>query len=317
MFQSRPKTKEEKSTKTHVDTIAFSVKEAESWKSPSFQRGIKINDKVTELSKQIATDGGVIPGIITFGVLENVRYLLDGQQRRQAFIMSGKEMGYADIRTCFCDDEAEMADEFVRLNSSLVRMMPDDILRGMEPSHPYLALIREKCPFVGYDFIRRGENSPLLSMSSMLRAWFAAAREAPGSVGMSSAKLAEQLSEKETENLISYLKDGFEAWGKDPEYIRLWQMVNLTLVAWLYRRTVLEAYSHRSARLDRATFRKCMMSLSADSNYLDWLTGRHLGEKDRAPAFQRIKGIIAKRLTLELGTKPSLPSPAWAHGHTK
>ena len=50
---------------------------------------------------------------------------------------------------------AEMGDAFVALNSRLVNMRPDDILRGLEGSIPALQEIRASCPFVGYDQIRQ------------------------------------------------------------------------------------------------------------------------------------------------------------------
>ena len=42
-----------------------------------------------------------------------------------------------------------MAEDFVILNTALVRMGPDDVMRGLEGSVPTLQKIREVCPFVG------------------------------------------------------------------------------------------------------------------------------------------------------------------------
>jgi len=56
------------------------------------------------------------------------------------------------------------------------------------------------------------------------------------------------------------------------------------------------------------------MSISADTLYLDWLVGRKLGERDRSPAYDRIKKAFVKRLEQDMGRKPSLPAPAWANG---
>jgi hypothetical protein len=81
---------------------------------------------------------------------------------------------------------------------------------------------------------------------------------------------------------------------------------------WIYRRMVLDQYSPKTPRLTKDLFRKCLMSLSADENYLDWLVGRSLGERDRSPAYNRIKAAFAKRIEIETGKKPLMPSPAWS-----
>jgi hypothetical protein len=54
------------------------------------------------------------------------------------------------------------------------------------------------------------------------------------------------------------------------------------------------------------------MSISADSTYVDWLLGRHIGERDRSPCYRRIKDIFAARLEAIQGKKPLLPQPSWA-----
>jgi hypothetical protein len=59
-------------------------------------------------------------------------------------------------------------------------------------------------------------------------------------------------------------------------------------------------------------YAKLLMSLSADSQYPDWLVGRNNAQRDMSPAYARIKSAFAKRLELETGKKPSLPQPAWA-----
>src|SRR5439155_2436385 len=42
------------------------------------------NDKVRALAEQVKADGGVMPGIITLGVVDGVTYLIDGQHRRES-----------------------------------------------------------------------------------------------------------------------------------------------------------------------------------------------------------------------------------------
>ena len=68
-------------------------------------------------------------------------------------------------------------------------------------------------------------------------------------------------------------------------------------------------------------FRKCLMSLSADAGYADWLVGRKLGDRDRSPAYSRIKQIFTGRIMDELKVdrnKVFLPQPPWMHssGHS-
>lgn len=59
--------------------------------------------------------------------------------------------------------------------------------------------------------------------------------------------------------------------------------------------------------------KKCLMSVSADSDYLAWLPGRNLSERDRSPCYSRLKVIFSRRLTEDNGGKKQmLPAPAWA-----
>jgi len=68
----------------------------------------------------------------------------------------------------------------------------------------------------------------------------------------------------------------------------------------------------RSIILDEGQFRKCLMSLSANREYVDWLAGRLLNDRDRGPCLSRMKAIFVKRLNAEnVGRKVVLPQPAW------
>jgi len=316
----KPQTKAEKTTHTTVDTICFSVKDAHHWEVPiDIQRGVKVNKKVMELAMQIKNDGGVIPGIITLGVLDRKTYLIDGLQRREAFFISEHLYGYADVRTCYFKTRAEMGEEFVRLNSQLVKMTPDDILRGLEAAVPLLAEIRKARPFVGYGRVRITGNSSkaglLLSMSVALRCWAASRHETPRS-SSSGLELARELQADEAEKLIMFLGAAFEAWGREETGWRLWGAANLTIVMWMFRRLVTDPPSTSYSRVKPISlelFRKCMMSLSADRSYLDWLVGRQLCERDRAPAYNRCKQIFTRRIFDETHKKQTFPQPEWAH----
>lgn len=310
----KPTSEAEKVTHTALDTIEVTMKLLDSWKLPPFQRPLRVNGKVVEVSEVIKRDDGIIPGVITIGIIrgDDARYVIDGQHRREAFRLSECQVGYVDVRYRHFADMAEMGEEFVNINSKIVNMKPDDILRGLEPSHDGLAKIRRRAPYVGYDQIRRSEKSPLLSMSALLRCWFGSQPEAPATTGTSAMTLVRSLSVDEADQCVAFLDLAFTAFGRDPENARLWGNLNLCLCAWLYRRLVITPYSPRTPKNTREQFTKCLMSLAADATYNEWLVGRQLRERDRSPAYRRVKDTFAKRLEADLGKKVVLPAPAWA-----
>lgn len=307
-------TKPTKITHTTVDTIMVTPEKIMDWKSPPFQRPLKVNAKVLALSEQIKVDGGVIPGVITVGVLNNVKYLLDGQHRREAFILSECKEGYLDVRYRHFDNMADMGEEFVNLNSALSRLTADDILRGLEGTSEALTYLRKKCPFIGYSNIRHGQGSPIVSMSVILRSWYGSASEVPGGSVGSSMSLAKNATMEDAQTLSSFLTLCLEAWGRDDEYKRLWGALNLVICMWLYRRLVITPYSQRIKKLTNDMFRKCLMSLSANVQYLEWLVGRMIRESDRSPCYMKVKNTFAKRIEEEENKKAYLPQPPWA-GH--
>jgi hypothetical protein len=309
----KPSSPAEKRTMTTLDTIEITESVIATWKSPPFQRGVRVNDKLRSIAEQIARDG-IIPGTITLGVLGKDIYLLDGQHRIEGYRLSGISIACADVRYLHCDSMGQMGEEFVQLNSSIVKFRPDDILRGLEASYSTLRTVRERCKFVGYDMIRRGDRAPILSMSVCLRVWAGSRVEVPISGGVSAAALGQTLTQDDADQLVGFLNVCFEAWGRDQEYAKLWGALNLILCAWLYRRLVVGQYSSKTPKLTKDMFRQCLMSESADHHYLDWLVGRNLGDRDRSPAYNRLKKIFAARLVSVMGKKPALPAPAWANG---
>jgi len=307
----KPSSEAQKERRTTLDTIFVTPNQVRSWRLPSFQRPLKVNERVVMISKEIAASG-LIPGTLTLGVLNKTDiYLIDGQHRREAFLLADINEGIADVRYCHFDTEAEMGEEFVKLNSHIVTMRPDDMLRGFEKSNVGLQRIRRQCPFVGYDNIRRNEKSPVLSMSAMLRCWFGSAPEVPAAGGLTATRTLERITEEELEPMIAFLQCAFAAWGKAPEHARLWGNLNLTVCMWLYRRLVITAYSANVKKITRELFGKCLMSLAADASYSDYLLGRALREKDRSPTYSKVKAIFARRIEIETGEKPRLPSPDW------
>lgn len=310
-----------KASRSSMETMIVSAKDIATWRVPPFQRPVRINDKVRMLAEELKADGCAISGILTLGKVSGdpAFYIVDGQHRLEGFKLSGLEEALADVRICRFESMADMAEEFVRLNSALVRMRPDDILRGLEPSVPALRTIRRQCEFVGYGNIRRTDTrSPILSMSAVLRSWAGSNGETPtsGTSGVSAGHLAAQLDDKSTQDLTVFLLTAHTAWGSDPEYYRLWGSLNLTMCMWLFRRLVLERDRgvKRYAILNIAQFKQCLMSLSAANDYVDWLTGRKLGDRDRSPCYARIKTIFVRRLMEEAKDKKRvmLPQVAWA-----
>lgn len=303
-----------KSVRSVMDTLLLTPAGVARWKKPPFQRELRVTKKVEAFAEELKTNGGVIHGIITLGKLDGETYIVDGQHRIEGFNMSGLPEGFADVRICHFDSMSEMAEEFERLNSALVRMKTDDILRALEHSNHCLAIIRKRCPFVGYDHIRAGGNSArLLLMSTLVRVWFGASGDTP-TPGPSSSEAASLLDDTNTERITMLLALMFEAWGRDPENFRLWGSLNLSMHFWLWRRLVLRegVTSARIVTLKNDEFRQCMMAVSSNQLYVDWLPGRSLRERDRSPAYNRIKQIFAGRLGGMGFGKPILPIPEWA-----
>jgi hypothetical protein len=300
---------------SRLDTIIVTPELVQTWKRPPFQRPVKENQKVIDASEEMKQNGGVWSGVVSLGILGRDTYLIDGQHRRHAFILSGLKEGITDVRIHTFNDMAEMGEEFVRLNSQMVRLNPDDILRGLEESIDAVRILREKCPFVGYDSVRRGGMMPMVSMSVVLRCWSGSSSEVPQN-NASAATAAAMLDDESVTNLAAFLDMSLTAFGRDPEYYRLWGALNLSLCMWLYRRIVLgwqASTQSRVVRLKPDEFKRCLMALSANRDYVDWLVGRNTGERDRSPCYDRIKKIMAKRVEQERGVKVSFPQPSWSH----
>jgi len=305
-----------KNARSSMETMLLNIEQVNQWLIPPFQRPLRVNDKVRALSEQLKNDGGVIPGVITLGKIGGRPiYIVDGQHRVESFRISGLKECIADVRLCQFDDIADMAEEFVLLNTAIVRMRPDDVLRGMESSLPALQKIRNECPWVGYDQIRRSSDSgPVISMSAVLKAWAGSATETPAQGKGSAMYFARDLDAQSAGQLVQFLQLAFAAWGRDLVQSRLWAALNTTLCMWLFRRLVMDRdgmSEKRHTRIDAALFKKCLMSVAADINYHDWLQGRLMRDRDRNPAYARLKAIFARRIQNETGTKAKLPAPAW------
>lgn len=325
-------------TRTRLDTVGVSSKVFATWLSPPFQRPLKVNKKVEDLAVKIHQDGGVIPGTITLGIVDGKTYILDGQHRKKSFELAGDDEfvakcvelgllevgarpiseGYCDVRIHYLDSMAEAGQEFVALNSALVRFSPDDILRGLEGSTPALQILRKACSFVGYDNIRRSSQSgAVVSVSLIVRAWSASGDETPGLDSSAPNIIASgRFDENAAREVVGFLNLAFEAWGRELLVSKLWGAVNLSICMWLYRRLVRNYGRTSISRMTQFTvqrFKQCLMALAADPIYCDWLVGRHSPPRDRSAAYgSHIKRIFQTRYFAEEKKKPILPAPEWS-----
>jgi hypothetical protein len=127
--------------------------------------------------------------------------------------------------------------------------------------------------------------------------------------------MAHNLDPMSVQHLIAFLNVAHAAWGRDPEYYRLWGNLNLILCMWMWNKMVIDrdrSGSKRYAVLTIPEFKSCLMSVSAETDYLSWLPGRQMGDRDRSPAYVRLKSIFARRLGPRDGKKLNFPSPAWS-----
>jgi hypothetical protein len=308
-----------KSVSAVMETRIFVIEEINTWRLPIFQRALKMNAKFHETIEGIKESGGVIPGVLTLGTLpgDKALYIVDGQHRVEAFKQSGLSECIVDVRRISFDGVAEMAEQFAGLNSRIANMRPDDILRAMEHSTPALLKIRTACDFVGYGQVRRGgAGGATVSMATLLKNWVCSRGETPAANagGMTGAKIAETMDSIDCDQLIVFMQTARAAWGADPENYRLWGSLNLTLSMWLWRQLVLDKAraSKRAVTLNPDLFRKCLMAVSGDSGFIDWLLGRGMTERDRSPCYQRLKAIFVKRLQQETGRKAIMPGPSWS-----
>jgi len=306
-----------KAKKSVMDTKIYTRAESEVWKVPPFQREKRVNAKVLALSKALKTNGGIMPGVITLGWIgsDKTVWLVDGQHRREAFLISDLQECIADVRMCHYVNMADMADDYVELNGKLVNMRPDDILRALEEDKPELRRIRTTCDYVTYGQINRYQTlNYVIGMSMLLRCWFMSAAEVPSRHSPKATDLAAQLTTEDTDKLIVFMQTARAAWGTDAENIRLWGTLNLTITMWLWRRLVTPNGVRglkKAVTLTPDQFRKAILSVSADAGYLEWLVGRQLGDRDRVPCYSRLKAIFVKRLQQEGLGKVMLPQPSW------
>lgn len=313
------KTRAEKTTRTTTDTILFTAESIKKWKRPSFQRDIKRTVKFDELVSLFKTNGGVFPGVLTLGILDGDSsgdlYKIDGNHRCEAFEESGTREGVADVRY-FRGTMEDFAEEWVRLNGQISATRPDDLLRAAATNNPKIGKLRSACRVIGFGVVKkRGRIG--ISMSSTLRAWNNAGHATPASRGKAASAILiiRDMSDSDLDSLIALINACESAWGRDPEYAALWGQMNLTMVMWIYNRIVArDPDSPKLKRLPMTIFEKCLMSLSADAKYVEWLRGRN-GGVHRSPCYVRVKEMFVRRIREETGLRANLPTPEWVNSH--
>lgn len=298
------------------DLLVITPELVATWEAPPFQRPVRENAALHEVVEQLRSDGGVFSGTpFQLGIWEGTTYLIDGQHRRKAFLLSGLPEALIRVEITTYEDGVTgleaMSRDYINISTNIVAQRPDDKLRAFESFNPALQHVRSECPFVGYDGIRRNSNAPVLSMSTTIKCWLGSANEIPTSSN-GAMENARNLTLDDARMLAQFLNLAFKAWGREPENNRLWGSLNLSLCMWLYRRIVNNSYSVRVVRLDDDLFVKCLLSVAATASYIDWLVGRNTTERDRSPAYNRLKAIFVKRIKEEVGKAVSMPSPPWA-----
>jgi hypothetical protein len=311
------------------DAILVHRDEIETWDLPPFQRPLKDNAKVGAYREKLRESGGCIGGgVITLGRIagDSKIYKVDGQHRLHAALTSGLDEFILTIHIKRYGSFAEMAKDYVELQDSLVPMTKDDILKAAMENIPQLRTIITQCTFVGFDNIRRATAaSKLVSMSAALNCWIGSAQETPGAKSVPT-DAAKHLPDDEIAHMCTFLNLCHSAWSNDIANHRLWGNLNLTMCAWMFRQLVLKSMSGVPKKLthttmDAMTFRKCLLTLAADHNYVDFLFKRNMHERDRNPTYRKLKAIFIQRLNDEetrAGRPPKknlkFPAPAWSKG---
>lgn len=313
----------EDTLKAGMETLLLTPDIFNSWIVPDFQAPLRINAKVRQVADDLRIQSGtpVISGVITLGFLKGTTalYLLDGQHRRWAALESGRTEFLADVRIKQYDSMEEMAKEYRELNTPISRKTPDDQLRALQESSAPLQLIARECPFIGYRYIRANSNAPLVSMASTLRRWRGSGNETPSITGSggSTINLALEFTVEDAEQLVRFMQVAHSAWKSDYENVTLWSTLNMLLCMWLWRVLVLDrdrTGSRRYVALTSNQFLHCLMAVSANADYVAWLSGRNTVERDRAPGYRRLRAIFTSRLQSEMPgntNKIKMPQPLW------
>lgn len=164
-----------------VDTIWLTREIWNSYEKPEAQRPTKDElPKVAEVAREIKVTG-VFPGILTIGLFAGKEWVIDGLHRGAGFMQSGRSEVLCDVHYIECASQADIAKEFIKHQTSIVRFLPDDRLRALEVAGcAALSVIRGACPFVGYGNLRRsGSATPRHRAIGRREGWGRAQGKAP------------------------------------------------------------------------------------------------------------------------------------------
>ncbi len=313
-----------KAERSRMETLKLTPEMMNAWVLPDFQAPLKMNNKVREIADELREQTGTpaITGVISLGICKaypGILFLTDGQHRRAAVIESGVPEVIADVRIREFDSMKEMSQEFLKLNTPISRKSPDDQLRALQESSLPLQRISKECPYIGYKYIRANPNSPIVSMAATLRRWKGSSYESPAvsGGGSNATELAHRLTMDDAEQLIRFMRVAFKAWGADPENARLWAALNMTMVMWMWRVLVVDrdrSGSRRYVVVTEDEFLHCLMSVAADKDYNDWLQGRAMAERDRAPCYRKLRTTFLLRISNHErrgSPKIRMPQPSW------
>lgn len=307
---AKPKTVLEAMAPTAMQRITPEL--AATWLKPDFQRPVINTKKVNEFAEELKHNGGKLSGVIILGLLDGKLYKVDAQHRLMSFKLSGLLECWGYVVVMQFDSMGAMGEEYTRLSDALNRQKPDDVLRAKEGSNTALALLRELCPFIGYGNAH-ASGKITLSMSKAIRTWFSARPATPRSGGVSARDMAKIITAEDAEVAAGFFQACFRAWGKKPDYMRLWGTLNMTVCAWLYQRVVLgDVQGYSTDRLSSNQFKRCLMTLSADPDFSDWLQRRTLSDHERGHCYNTVKRLMLRRVKDDTGKKIVLPQPAWA-----
>ncbi|CAB4131721.1 hypothetical protein UFOVP276_99 [uncultured Caudovirales phage] len=296
-------------TDTKMDIRWVDKPEVAGWQKikPDFQRDMKpVNKKLLQVDKYIAANHAV-PGTIILGIVGDKIVIVDGRHRLSRFMLSSESKARIATRTEYADTMADLAVVYEIENSQLFSFISDDRLRSIAThSRPFAKLLRT---FKDIGCNDKGK----LSATTLLKAWHLSNRGTPGPSPVLAEDVVHLLetSSEYAELLSRFLTMCFAAWGRDKEHGSMWSSVNLALCAWLWRNTVVTPSSAKIPRITDRQFMNGLMSLATDNRYSDFIKGRRLSKRDRAPVYTRIKSIVAARLADDMSKPISLPSPDW------
>ena len=307
-----------KSGSVSTELMVLTHRIVEGWERPPFQRPAASAKKVSKLAVKIQ-DRGYLLTAIYLGVLDGVTYLVDGQNRREAFIASGLVSIKAPVLTKHYPDGKpgllEMCEDFLLINEHIQNPSANDKLRALEPTNVCISKIHSKCPFVGYTNLRRKEDSPIVSMAQVIRALITSGKEVPSSPGKSAVAHAMETKIHEADGLSTFLNVAFKAWGRDKEYKLFWKHMNMSLCLWYFRRMLRGPSIKSQGTVTLEQFHNIFLALLANNRYHAILKkhsgGRMNDPETRDPVCKELRGTIKASLKRDGVKDYYLPKLEW------